>query len=263
MEPTEAAIGLYREIAETLDNPALEPDPARDWSRAGDRLDDLWRRVEHDLVPGARAAYRESATAAIPPGDLAGLLVELAALFAAAGLRDRAEAARVHAESLAPEGHPLRELIDGAKADPAAAFAIIHAQWKARHRDVDGHDDVLRRAQRQARDPKMKAAIARLLDGPRPVKSAPSLATLNGVGTMLYGQRDPRPDGSYVATRFFTFFFVPVLPLDAWRVRPADANSFYFLTKEPLSGLVRNYRRLVAGAAAAWGAERREREAAR
>jgi hypothetical protein len=253
MEPTEAAIGLYRDIAEALDNPALEPDPTRTWTAERERLDDLWRRVEHDLVPGARAAYREPSTAAIPPGDLAGLLLELAALFAAASLRERAVAARDHAASMVPSEHPVRELIDGAKDDPDAAYAIVHAQWKARHRDVDGHDAVLRKAQRSVRDARMKAAIARLLDGPRPVKSAPTLATLNGVGTMLYGSRDAHPDGSYVATRFFTFVFVPVLPLDAWRVRPGEGNSYYFLAKEPLSGLVRNYRRLMLGAALALG----------
>ena len=253
MEPTDASIGLYRDIAEALDNPALQPDPGRRWDAERDRLDDLWRRVEHELVPGARAAYREKATSAIPPGDLAGLLLELAALFAAASMRERAEAARDHAAAMAPAEHPVRELIDGAKADPDAAYAIVLAQWKARHRDVDGHDEVLRKAQRAARDARMKAAIARMLDGPRPVKSAPTLATLNGVGAMLYGSRDPRPDGSYVATRFFTFVFVPVLPLDAWRVRPGEGSSYYFLAKEPLSGLVRNYRRLVVGAALALG----------
>ena len=252
---TTAAQDLYRDIAETLDTPALEPDAARsDWASQKGVLDDLWLRVDHDLVPGVRAAYREQATANLAPGDVAGLLVELFALFNAAGDGERAQRCVAHAASVVPEGHALGEMIAWASQEPDAVSAILHAQWKARHRDVDGHDDVLRRALKRAKTPALKASIKRMLDGPRPVKAAPTLATLNGFGTMLYGSREPREDGSYVATRFFTALFVPMIPLDAWRVRPGEGRSYYFLAKEPLSALVRNYRRLVLGAALAVGA---------
>jgi hypothetical protein len=43
--------------------------------------------------------------------------------------------------------------------------------------------------------------------------------TLNGVGTRFYGDRDRRPDGSYVTTEFIVFLFIPILPLRSWRVR--------------------------------------------
>jgi hypothetical protein len=47
----------------------------------------------------------------------------------------------------------------------------------------------------------------------------PILRTFMGIGTILYGSRDPSPDDSYVATQYFVIFFLPILPLAAFRVR--------------------------------------------
>ena len=58
-----------------------------------------------------------------------------------------------------------------------------------------------------------------------PMRSAPGLHRVNGVGPSMFGgsQRD-RSDGSYVKTRWLTLLFVPVLPLDAWiAVREGEA----------------------------------------
>jgi hypothetical protein len=243
-----------RAIAEALDTPALEPDAARrDWASQRESLDDLWRRAERDLVPGSRAAYRAQADAGLAPADVAGLLLELFALFHAAGDAARAQQCAAHAAEVVPANHALAERIAQAPQDPATVSAMLHAHWKARHRDIDGHDDTLRRALKRASTPALKAAIKRMLEGPRPVKAPPSLVTLNGCGTMLYGSRDPWQDGSYVATRFVTAAFVPLVPLDAWRVRPGEGSTYYFLAKEPLSATVRNFRRLVLGGILALG----------
>jgi len=43
--------------------------------------------------------------------------------------------------------------------------------------------------------------------------------SFNGVGTMFYGQRDFRLDGTYVTTEWFVVFAFPVIPLRSLRVR--------------------------------------------
>ncbi len=64
---------------------------------------------------------------------------------------------------------------------------------------------------------------------------------INGIGTMLIGKAkkrdEPREPGpafveqaygskSYQAVKWFTFFFVPVVPLGTYRVRTADEKLF-------------------------------------
>jgi hypothetical protein len=74
------------------------------------------------------------------------------------------------------------------------------------------------------------------LAGSTPIEAAPTLYTINGIGTMLYGQRDNDVrTGSYVATLYFTFFFVPLFPISCYRVRSAGGRSWNFLAKVPYS----------------------------
>jgi len=40
--------------------------------------------------------------------------------------------------------------------------------------------------------------------------------------SQLYGKRDFRTDGSYVTTKWFTFLWVPLVPLRSMRVKPLD-----------------------------------------
>lgn len=62
-----------------------------------------------------------------------------------------------------------------------------------------------------------------------PVKSAPSLRTINGIGVALYGNTDLNPsDGSYMATYYLVFLFIPVFPLARYRVI-SSGNSYRFL----------------------------------
>ena len=68
----------------------------------------------------------------------------------------------------------------------------------------------------------------------QPIKSAPSLYAINGFGVTLYGNTDKNPsDGSYMATYYMVFFFVPVLPLARYRVIPTE-SGYRFLGKGPL-----------------------------
>jgi hypothetical protein len=45
---------------------------------------------------------------------------------------------------------------------------------------------------------------------------------MNGCGTSLYGRRDFEPDGSFVTTKWFVVFFVPIFPLASIRVKVID-----------------------------------------
>ncbi|SRR6266568_3659128 len=49
--------------------------------------------------------------------------------------------------------------------------------------------------------------------------------TFNGIGTTYYGARDFLPDGTYTTTEWFTFIYVPVIPLQSLRLRPSDRST--------------------------------------
>ena len=51
---------------------------------------------------------------------------------------------------------------------------------------------------------------------------------------MLYGHSDPdKESGSYMATYYFVFLFIPVFPICRYRVI-SSGNSYRFLGKAPL-----------------------------
>ena len=56
-------------------------------------------------------------------------------------------------------------------------------------------------------------------------------SSVNGFGTKYYGQRDFRPDGSYVTTNFFCLAFFPVFPIHSVRVIPDPKNSWVPFSK--------------------------------
>jgi hypothetical protein len=51
---------------------------------------------------------------------------------------------------------------------------------------------------------------------------------LHGMGSTLIGHADPHPDGSYVATEWFTMYYVPILPVCRYRVTKDEARSTPF-----------------------------------
>lgn len=92
----------------------------------------------------------------------------------------------------------------------------------------------------------------------KPVSSPPTLYTINGVGLMIYGSRDYDPGtNTHVVTLFFTFLFIPIFALKAYRVRDAENGGWYFIGKVPLSNLTRGWNCLIllgilAGSWAIW-----------
>ena len=51
--------------------------------------------------------------------------------------------------------------------------------------------------------------------------------TFHGFGAMDYGQRDFRPDGSYVTTTWFVCFYVPIVPIHSKRLRPTGQVKYF------------------------------------
>jgi hypothetical protein len=84
-----------------------------------------------------------------------------------------------------------------------------------------------------------------------PVERAPTLLTVNFIGTMLYGATDARSDGTYIATQFVVVFFFPIWPLAEFIVRGAGGRKYSFFGKVPLRNSHRIWRRLVVALAAA------------
>lgn len=80
------------------------------------------------------------------------------------------------------------------------------------------------------------SAEQKVLSSLKPISAAPTLWTLNGIGTTLYGHRDADAHtSSYVATLYFVFFFIPLAPLACYRVRDAGPKGWSFLGKVPFS----------------------------
>lgn len=68
----------------------------------------------------------------------------------------------------------------------------------------------------------------------KPISSAPSLRTVNGIGFVLYGAGDKDPEsGSHVSTYYFVFFAIPVFPIRRYRVIPTE-GGYRFLGRVPL-----------------------------
>lgn len=53
--------------------------------------------------------------------------------------------------------------------------------------------------------------------------------SLNGIGTKLYGKKDVETDGSYIATKWFIFFLVPIVPLGSFRVSRGKTTATFLL----------------------------------
>ncbi|WMW64530.1 hypothetical protein [Nitratidesulfovibrio liaohensis] len=67
-----------------------------------------------------------------------------------------------------------------------------------------------------------------------PISSAPSLHTINGIGTTMYGSTDHDPaSGTYLSTYYFVFLAIPIFPISRYRVMPTD-GGYLFLGKAPL-----------------------------
>lgn len=75
-----------------------------------------------------------------------------------------------------------------------------------------------------------------------PMKGAPGLGTVNGVGLRMLGTHKPDGHGHHISIHWFTFLFIPVFPVGAYVVQPAEGGGWYFLAKAPLPMFARVWR---------------------
>ena len=61
--------------------------------------------------------------------------------------------------------------------------------------------------------------------------SAGSTYTLNGIGTKIYGGKDPCPTcGSKIQTKWFVVLYIPLIPLGKYRTKWCD--PFHYLSRK-------------------------------
>jgi len=130
-----------------------------------------------------------------------------------------------------------RNGVAGAMVGCVIAYANATSNWtkcvpllQSAH-DLANDADLLKHI---AKNLDIARANDRMYAGLEPISGAPSLWTLNGIGTTLYGSSDhDRDSGSFISTYYLVFFFVPVVPLARYRVIQ-NGKSYRFLGKAPL-----------------------------
>lgn len=68
----------------------------------------------------------------------------------------------------------------------------------------------------------------------KPIKSAPGLGTINGIGCTLYGKSNHEGKlNSYLTTLYVVVFGIPLFPLGRYRVIASGGNRYRFLGRAP------------------------------
>lgn len=70
------------------------------------------------------------------------------------------------------------------------------------------------------------AEFARYLTELEVTERAEPIATrYSGCGTAIFGHEDERADGSYIVTKWFTLFWIPVFHIKEMRIRPVTLRG--------------------------------------
>ena len=171
---------------------------------------------------------------------LAAVLARAATIAYAAGEPDTGARWLASAAQLAHD-EELRAQLQAAGREPERYRMLVHGRYLiARDRERPARA-LWRKVARKSKDA-LAAAAKDELAAPRPVRKLPTLHRVNGIGAAFYGSRDRASDGSYVTTHCFSVFFVPLIPLGAYRVRDAGARSYNILAREQLSAFARAWR---------------------
>lgn len=247
MDQLDTVMNAFDTIGRELDAPALEPDPGRDdWEPQVERLGELRQQLEDEVLAGLDEACEilaeESPDAATNlRSNVAFLVAELAAAHHAAGRADIGAALLTKSLAAGP-GDAVRTELEAAAREPDAFVVLTLGRWHHRSGDFTAGDRVLGAAKRGVSEAALRDAFEKCLTSPRPLSGgAPALFRLNGFGFGLYGERDPRPDGSHVATYCVSALFIPVLALSAYRVQSHGGGSYTFFTKERLSTFAKGW----------------------
>ncbi|MDQ3336797.1 MAG: hypothetical protein M4D80_16655 [Myxococcota bacterium] len=210
-------------------------------------MDEL-RRVEGSIASVERytgeideldAEDAESAQSA-----LAVLYSRGAAIAVAAGAEGVAQRWFDEGESHALDEAYAAQFMDGRR-DPERYRKLVQGRWQiANHREGDA-----RKLWREVVKANNTDAIALAANAeqkaPRALKDGqmPSLWTYNGIGVGFSGSRDRWDDGSYATTHCFKIFYIPIIPLKAYRVVDGqEDNEYFILAREQLSTFARVWR---------------------
>lgn len=255
-DPVAAVAAGIEAVVEALKRPELQPDPTLGDQRPA--LVEATRTFRERVLPNLRAA--------LPPHDIqealrvadgvAGIAERLAATLCASGSKPTAQQVLQETQRQLPPGDYLAELGAGSRdIEGFARLSYARFLWNDgdRKKAMATAEEVMRTSNERA----LKDGAQQLLSAPQPLTSAPSLFTMNGFGTMLYGKADPRPDGWYTATLYLVALFIPIIPLGRYIVRDAGGRSWNFAGKVPLTKGQRWYRRgvglaVLAAIAFAW-----------
>ncbi len=245
--PMEQFFNELERLDGLLNESALDPDPGRvDWMSQRDMLEQVWRLIEVEIMGRTKEVLsqledEDERVAAL--GTTLRLTMDAAALLFVAGRRAEAERTLSWVR-LEAEGSPTAASIKAAQQAHGDFLRITRAWWLLRHDQRQASINLAKRLSERA--PASLAEEAQsIINSPQPMSGAPFLGTLNGCGLSIYGNRDPLPDGSYTSTRFLTGVYIPLLPIDAFRVAPADEGALYFLGKVPLGKVTRAWRALM------------------
>src|SRR5262249_32810670 len=81
----------------------------------------------------------------------------------------------------------------------------------------------------------------------QPMRSMPTLQTVNGCGLGIYGRRDIDAEtNTYVKTHGIVLLLVPLFNLGSYRVMDAPGGGWYFLGRERLSSLAKAWNAVAA-----------------
>jgi hypothetical protein len=243
----------FARLRQLLDSKEMDPDPSRtDFHTHEETLHEISSLIDEVLgdVDASVSTIEDESVGNNYKAAAAAFAGETACLLFAANQKDKVSSLFSKARSIDPKG-PRSTLFNEIERDYTVMVRLNRAEWLlARERRVECNHIAEQLVQLRA-FPETAVWAKKLLNVPRPIKSAPMLYTLNGFGTSLWGKRDKRPDGTYIATRCLVFLFLPVLAIDAYWVQYEGGNSYLFFGKVPLSAFARWWRRLLVSGALA------------
>lgn len=246
-EPSLAEEAEFFEVLQRAERLSRSREPELDECRAAEvaTLGELLGRLDALTALAMRRAGEEGVEE-----DLADVLASLYARAAGIAIAARdpgtADAWLGRAERLASSEVLRLEVIAG-RADQARYRRLLQARVVMER----GDERLARRlwttlATGEERDELAQRAEAELAENqPRDVSLInPKMGRYRGFGFGFYGQRDRKEDDSYVTTHCLCGFFIPLLPLHAYRVIDRD-GGYVVLRRAPLSRLARIARAAV------------------
>ncbi|MCP4504113.1 MAG: tetratricopeptide repeat protein [Deltaproteobacteria bacterium] len=224
---------------------ALDEELKAEESRSPQEHQEILTNITEQMQAGIVDCVQNVAAALVCAGEehrAKKLLRECSDRIAQGAVRDEMRAAEDHLQAFAnvvsAQFYLSRFAYGKADANFAKALKISKAADEARAPSTSSGSPATISARQESYSPFVEAAKK----APRPLEKAPTMYTLNGIGTHLYGKRDRRDDGTYIATLWFCILFVPIFPIRAYRVRDEGGGQFSFFAVEPLSGFARGMR---------------------